>query len=233
MKRLFYLMSFILCIGFLYACTQTEETGILNSWDYIITCGEKTAEDHYVITYSNEKIISSTGILTFENRNDFGVAVYIQKGDDQIVELIEASDKIILYEMEQGVEYTLGCHAEVAEGTEIKLLVHDGSMNLVESVPLFRKPISAQSAIKIAQNYLGETYAKVVTNYDSPKIVGILGNENLFMLAPNSPNWVKQNKIIGRELYEISFFAEDADVGPAILYVDKYKGKLLGAGITM
>lgn len=98
----------------------------------------------------------------------------------------------------------------------------------------WKKPISVEKAIKIAQKYVDKTEKIVVTNYDNPAVDVIVGYENMPMVEVNTREWkyVDPNKIIGRELYQITFCIEDDDT-PIILYVDKYKGKLLGAAITM
>ena len=50
------------------------------------------------------------------------------KEEADIEEKIEigAGGAAFLYQIDQGVEYTLGCHADVKEGTVIKLMVYDG-----------------------------------------------------------------------------------------------------------
>ena len=39
-------------------------------WDCSVTCAEESTPDSYVITYSDAKILSKTGVLTVQNRND-------------------------------------------------------------------------------------------------------------------------------------------------------------------
>lgn len=38
-------------------------------WDCSVTCAEESTPDSYVITYSDAKILSKTGVLTVQNRN--------------------------------------------------------------------------------------------------------------------------------------------------------------------
>ena len=229
-KTLCFIIA-VLCAGFLCACSQKEEDEVVNSWDCTLTCAETTEENAYVITYSDKTLVSTTGCLTIENANDFGVVVYLYADGSERVEMLAANSRIVVYELSTEAEYTVGLHAEVKEGTEIKLLVHDGAANLTEAKTLLRKPISAKEAIEIAQSDLDETSKKTITNFDNPKIVGIVGDENLFMHAPSSPKYVSQNKIIGKELYRVTFNTEqDGLLGPFVLYVDKYKGVLLGSG---
>ena len=42
-------------------------------WDCSVTCAEESTPDSYVITYSDAKILSKTGVLTVQNRNDFDI----------------------------------------------------------------------------------------------------------------------------------------------------------------
>ena len=37
-------------------------------WDCSVTCAEESTPDSYVITYSDAKILSKTGVLTVQNR---------------------------------------------------------------------------------------------------------------------------------------------------------------------
>ena len=42
-------------------------------WECSVVCAEKSTPDSYVITYSDAKILSNTGVLTVQNRNDFDI----------------------------------------------------------------------------------------------------------------------------------------------------------------
>ena len=42
-------------------------------WDCSVTCAEESTPDSYVITYSDAKILSKTGVLTVQNRNVFAL----------------------------------------------------------------------------------------------------------------------------------------------------------------
>lgn len=235
MRRLCLIIA-IICAGFLCACSQTEENAVVNSWDYSVTCAEKSEDNIYVSAYIDEAIVSTTGCLSFENKNDFQVIMrfYID-GTNKITKWIEANSKIVLYGMEKAAEYTIELEAEVEEGTEIKLSVHDGVLNLVESES--GKAVSVEKAIKVAQKYIDKWDRELVTNYDNPTVEGIVGDGNKSMLdleqIPKNYEWVDPDKYEGRELYRISFSTGDANSGPITLYVDKYKGVLLGGDIIM
>ncbi len=65
MKRLLCFIFATICTILLCACSQTEESKIVNSWDCTVTRSEMTED--YLPTYSDEIIVSSTGCVTFEN----------------------------------------------------------------------------------------------------------------------------------------------------------------------
>ena len=91
-------------------------------WDCSVTCAEESTPDSYVITYSDAKILSKTGVLTVQNRNDFDVIVHLLcEGKQELVSggwysFLNVTDK----------EYTVGIHADVGENTDIKVFVYDG-----------------------------------------------------------------------------------------------------------
>lgn len=236
MRRLLSLIIVVICVISFCACSQANKNEVannevVNSWDCTVICAEESSENAYVITYSEEKVVSATGVLTLENRSDFGMAVYLQVDDGQSVEYIKAGGAIILYEMVQGAEYTIGCHAEVAEGTEIKLLVYDGAGNITGKKASNKQAITPQEAIKVAQDTFDEKSKKTVTNFDDPKIVGIVFEENMYIsIPPGSQNNFRTKKLVGKELYRITFNTEqDGLLGPIVIYVDKYNGDIVGS----
>ena len=96
-------------------------------WDCSVTCAEESTPDSYVITYSDAKILSKTGVLTVQNRNDFDIIVHLLcEGEQELVSggipaggcysFLNVTDK----------EYTVGIHADVDENTDIKVFVYDG-----------------------------------------------------------------------------------------------------------
>ena len=48
-----------------------------------VTCAEESTPDSYVITYSDAKISSKTGVLTVQNRNDFEMCIRDRKRKDR------------------------------------------------------------------------------------------------------------------------------------------------------
>ena len=92
-------------------------------WDCSVTCAEESTPDSYVITYSDAKILSKTGVLTVQNRNDFDIIVYL---------LCEGKQELVSGRIPAGGcysflnEHTVGIHADVGENTDIKVFVYDG-----------------------------------------------------------------------------------------------------------
>ena len=96
-------------------------------WNCSVTCAEDAADNTYVTTYSNERVISNTGVLSLQNQNDFDIVVHLlTNGQQERTAEIPAGGVSILYELIEGAEYTVGTHADVPEGTEIFLMVYEG-----------------------------------------------------------------------------------------------------------
>lgn len=126
MKKFLSILLMIPIIFSLVACTKQNEE--LSKWDCSVSCAKESSENNYIVTYSNEKIISKAGLLTIQNRNDFDIVVSLHQtsGEEEKTVEIKANEVTILHNIEKNKEYTLGCHADVKEGTEIKIMVYDG-----------------------------------------------------------------------------------------------------------
>lgn len=99
----------------------------MEKWDFTVSCAETSDDENYVITYSDQEIISKTGTLAFQNRNDFDIVVHLlAAGKKEITCDIRVGGSAIIYEIEKDTEHTVGCHADVDEGIEIKLTIYDG-----------------------------------------------------------------------------------------------------------
>ena len=114
-----------------YTYTELENRGYTaqekEKWNCSVTCAEDSADNAYVTTYSNERVVSSTGVLSLQNQNDFDIVVHLlTNGQQERTAEIPAGGVSILYELIEGVEYTVGTHADVPEGTEIFLMVYEG-----------------------------------------------------------------------------------------------------------
>jgi len=96
-------------------------------WDCSVNCAEESKENAYVITYSEENVVSNTGSLTFQNRNLFAITVHlIGKGKEAFVSEIAPGGNVIFMQADKEMTYTVGIHADVEEGTELILMVYDG-----------------------------------------------------------------------------------------------------------
>ena len=96
-------------------------------WDCSVTCAEESTPDSYVITYSDAKILSKTGVLTVQNRNDFDVIVYLLcEGKQELVSGRIPAGGCYSFLNVTDEEYTVGIHADVDENTDIKVFVYDG-----------------------------------------------------------------------------------------------------------
>ncbi|MBQ3224701.1 MAG: hypothetical protein IJB42_03235 [Oscillospiraceae bacterium] len=85
--------------------------------------------------------------------------------------------------------------------------------------------ITSQEAVGIVKKNMSGRAVKTITNYDNPKIEGIVFNED-----PAIKIFEKKRKAVGRAVYKITFNTfEDGLLGPIVCYVDKLNGKILGA----
>ena len=104
--------------------TPAEE---INQWDCSVSCAAESSADSYVITYSDAEIISNTGTLSFQNRNDFDIVVHLLAAGEAERKIdIPAGGVSILHQVKSNLTYTVGCHADVAENTEIVVMAYDG-----------------------------------------------------------------------------------------------------------
>lgn len=96
-------------------------------WECSVVCAEKSTPDSYVITYSDAKILSNTGVLTVQNRNDFDITVHLLcEGKQELVSDSIPAGGCYSFQNVTDKEYTVGIHAEVDENTDIKAFVYDG-----------------------------------------------------------------------------------------------------------
>ena len=133
MRKLLYLIISTICIISLCACSQSTNNKVVNSWDCGVICSKKASDDIYSLVYSNEKIISVTGVLTLENKNDFDIIVHLIADGNERVQKITANGVVTLFQIATDVEYTIGYYADAPEGTEIKLSVYDGEGNTLSN----------------------------------------------------------------------------------------------------
>ncbi len=123
MKRLWILL---LAAVLLCACGK-EEKPEGKKWDCSVTV---VAEDPTCIVYSNERLETASGSVSFQNRNAFPVHLYLYR--DGFGELVAESEMdpggvFVFLKIEEGVEYTVGFHADQPEGTPITIMAYDGN----------------------------------------------------------------------------------------------------------
>lgn len=111
----------------LLGCSKAEQAADESQWDCSVVCAEESADDSYVITYSGKTVVSNTGILTLQNRNDFEIVVHLScDGQEEQIFEIQPGGLTVFHQAVKNTAYTVGIHAEVEEGTQVKLMVYDG-----------------------------------------------------------------------------------------------------------
>ena len=133
MKNWLYIIiaciSTLLLLVYVYTSPVQKSVPVQNKWDCTVTSVEKSSDTAYVIAYSDEKITSETGVLTLHNVNDFDIVVHLIVNGEESIHQITPYGVTVLYQIVRDAEYKIGCHADVSEGTEIKLMVYDGEGN--------------------------------------------------------------------------------------------------------
>ena len=129
MKKLIALVLIFVCMVVMAACNN--QILPVKRWECVITCTEQSSDNTYVVSYSDDKIISTTGILTIDNKNDFDIVVHLIADGMERTQEIKTGGVSTLYQINKDTEYTLGCHADVSEGTEINVVVYDGAGNVL------------------------------------------------------------------------------------------------------
>jgi len=125
MKRLICIMLICMLSIALVACAKEQPKE--DQWEITVPCAEESQQDSYVISYGGVTVASETGILTLQNRNDFEITVHLScNGQEEQVFDIQPGGVTVFHQAVKGEVYTVGIHAEVKEGTEIKLMVYDG-----------------------------------------------------------------------------------------------------------
>ena len=105
---------------------------VASKWDCSVNCAQESKENAYVITYSEKSVVSSTGNLTFQNRNTFAITVHlIGKGKEAFVSEIEPGGNVVFMQANPDMTYTVGIHADVEEGTQLSLMVYNGEWSEV------------------------------------------------------------------------------------------------------
>ena len=123
MKRLWILL---LAVLLLCACGKVEKLEG-KKWNCSVVVVE---EDPSCIVYSNERLETASGSLSFQNRNTFPVHLYLYKngfGELVVESEMQPGGVFVFLRIEEGVEYTVGFHAEQPKGTPITVMAYDGN----------------------------------------------------------------------------------------------------------
>ena len=127
MRKKYYLVVAMVCALLLCACSKSEPVETADKWDCSVSWLDESGDGSSVIAYSNERVISGTGVLTIQNQNDFDITVYLlANAQQEQTAQIAAGGVAVLKQIQPDTEYTVGCHADVLEGTDIRLMVYDG-----------------------------------------------------------------------------------------------------------
>lgn len=124
-KMIRIILICMLSIG-LIGCAEQERPEE-SRWEISVPCAEESQQDSYVISYGGRTVSSETGILTLQNRNDFEITVHLScNGQEEQIFEIQPGGVTVFHQAVKQEEYTVGIHAEVKEGSEIKLMIYDG-----------------------------------------------------------------------------------------------------------
>lgn len=123
MRKLLCAVLLCLSAAALIGCAKVEQP----QWEISVPCAEEYGQESYVITYNGTTVSSETGILTLQNRNDFEITVHLScNGQEEQVFEIQPGGVTVFRQAVKREPYTVGVHAEVKAGTEMKLMVYDG-----------------------------------------------------------------------------------------------------------
>ena len=127
MKKIFVLMIGLSLIFTMVGCGNNKQVSEIRKWDCSVACENESSSDEAVITYSDVKVSSQTGTLTFQNQNDFDIVIYLlaEGAAEQVLE-VPAGGAASLYQVIKDTEYTVGVHGDVSGETTIELMVYDG-----------------------------------------------------------------------------------------------------------
>ena len=127
MRKKYCLVFAMVCALLLCACSKSESVETADQWDCSVSWQDESGDGSYVITYSNERVISAAGVLTIQNQNDFDITVHLlSDAQKEQTAQIAAGGVTVLKQIQPDVEYTVGCHADVPDGTDIRLMVYEG-----------------------------------------------------------------------------------------------------------
>ena len=92
------------------------------TWDCSVHCAEASAENRYIITYSDRKITPEAVPLLAENPNSFPITVHLLTVGEEEQRLdLAPGEEAPFREVRPGQTYQAGVHADVPADTEILL----------------------------------------------------------------------------------------------------------------
>lgn len=134
MRKKYCLVFAMVCALLLCACSKSESVEMADQWDCSVSWQDESGDGSYAITYSNERVISGTGVLTLQNQNDFDITVHLlANAQKEQTAQIAAGGVTVLKQIQPDTEYTVGCHADVPERTDIRLMIYDGERSDIYS----------------------------------------------------------------------------------------------------
>ena len=134
MRKKYCLVFAMVCALLLCACSKSESVETADQWDCSVSWQDESGDGSYAIIYSNERVISGTGVLTLQNQNDFDITVHLlANAQKEQTAQIAAGGVTVLKQIQPDTEYTVGCHADVPERTDIRLMIYDGERSDIYS----------------------------------------------------------------------------------------------------
>lgn len=166
-------------------------------WECSVVCAEKSTPDSYVITYSDAKILSNTGVLTVQNRNDFDITVHLLcEGKQELVSDSIPAGGCYSFQNVTDKEYTVGIHAEVDENTDIKAFVYDGK----NTEPYLEKLVATIRSREISACLVlqAQSQLKAIYKDNADTIIGNM--DSRIFLGGSEPTTLKElNQALGKE----------------------------------
>lgn len=86
------------------------------------------------------------------------------------------------------------------------------------------KEITPEKAVEYTNKMLDDKSKETIKNLNNPKIEDVVFNK-----APSIYLFNEKTKVVGRNLYKITYNTEqDGLLGPIVFYVDKLNGEIVG-----
>ena len=118
---------FLLTVFTLSGCHRNTQAEKGQKFDCSVV-NVNVEEEGNVIVYSKAEMQTNTGKLIFQNRNDFPVHFCLYDEEQHVVleDDIPIGGCTSYEQVDPDIKYTVGLHADVADGTEINVMAYDG-----------------------------------------------------------------------------------------------------------